>query len=198
MRSFSRLFTHPHSEEFMHNLVFFSSLLLLLARSGHALRGGVRGLRMQEKAADLRYVAPAASDESGQVRNPAVYPTELYPEIEAFESGMLAVGDGRLYYDVSGNPEGVPASSSWRSWCWLSPRCRRFFDPSVFKIVILDQRGSGNSRPNAADDLEAHSLRIRPRSSSKTSRSCVNTSAWIVGALCWAARGAQHSRSRKP
>lgn len=140
----------------MHNLVFFSSLLLLLARSGHALRGGVRGLRMQEKAADLRYVAPAASDESGQVRNPAVYPTELYPEIEAFESGMLAVGDGHeLYYDVSGNPEGVPAiflHGGPGAGC--SPRCRRFFDPSVFKIVILDQRGSGNSRPNAADDLE--------------------------------------------
>ena len=33
-------------------------------------------------------------------------------------------------------------------------RCRRFLT-KFYKIVILDQRGSGNSVPNAADDLDA-------------------------------------------
>ena len=32
-------------------------------------------------------------------------------------------------------------------------RSRRFFDPAVFRIVVFDQRGSGRSTPNAADDL---------------------------------------------
>ena len=36
----------------------------------------------------------------------------------------------------------------------VSPRCRRFFDPKFYKIVIFDQRGSGKSIPNAADDIE--------------------------------------------
>lgn len=69
---------------------------------------------------------------------------------------MLDVGDGhKLYYDVSGNPEGVPAiflHGGPGAGC--SPRCRRFFDPAFYKIVIVDQRGSGKSIPNAADDLE--------------------------------------------
>jgi len=36
----------------------------------------------------------------------------------------------------------------------VSPRSRRFFDPSFYKIIIFDQRGSGKSVPNAADDLK--------------------------------------------
>lgn len=106
---------------------------------------------------DLRYVSPPASDAANQVAFPVKYPTELYPEIEPYESGLLDVGDGhKLYYDVSGNPDGVPAiflHGGPGAGC--SPRCRRFFDPKFYKIVILDQRGSGNSVPNAADDLDA-------------------------------------------
>ena len=105
---------------------------------------------------DLRYVSPPASDSANQVANPVSYPTNLYPEIEPYAEGMLDVGDGhRLYYDVSGNPDGVPAiflHGGPGAGC--SPRCRRFFDPKVYKIVILDQRGSGKSEPNAADDLQ--------------------------------------------
>jgi len=107
--------------------------------------------------ADLRYVSPPSSDAAGQVAKPAKYPRELYPEIECSESGLLSVGDGHeLYYDVSGNPDGIPAiflHGGPGAGC--SPRSRRFFDPAAFKIVVLDQRGSGRSAPNAADDLEA-------------------------------------------
>ena len=81
---------------------------------------------------------------------------DLYPQIEANESGFLDVGDGhKLYYDVSGNTRGVPAvflHGGPGAGC--SPRCRRFFDPATYKIVVFDQRGSGRSVPNAADDLE--------------------------------------------
>lgn len=105
---------------------------------------------------DLRFVSPPASDAANAVASPLTYPIGLYPEIEPHDQGMLDVGDGHsLYYDVSGNPDGVPAiflHGGPGAGC--SPRCRRFFDPSFYKIVILDQRGSGNSKPNAADNLE--------------------------------------------
>jgi proline iminopeptidase len=127
-------------------------------------RVGVTSLLLTTRAAalslkttpDLRYVSPPASDAANQVAAPVKYPVGLYPEIEPFEEGMLDVGDGhKLYYDVSGNPDGVPCvflHGGPGAGC--SPRCRRFFDPAFYKIVILDQRGSGKSTPNAADDLE--------------------------------------------
>jgi len=67
------------------------------------------------------------------------------------------VGDGhRLYYDVSGNPDGIPALFLHGGpGAGTSPRVRCFFDPAIYKIVLLDQRGSGKSIPNAADDLQA-------------------------------------------
>jgi len=118
---------------------------------------GTAAMVLAPKQPDLRYVSQPASDAANQVANPASYPVGLYPELEAYESGLLDVGDGHsLYYDVSGNPEGVPAiflHGGPGAGC--SPRCRRFFDPRFYKIVIVDQRGSGNSVPNAADDLEA-------------------------------------------
>ena len=99
---------------------------------------------------------PAASDAANQAVTPAKYPRELYPEIEAHDSGMLRVGDGHaLYYDVSGNPDGVPAIFLHGGpGGGISPRSRRFFDPAFFRIVIFDQRGSGKSQPNAAEDLQ--------------------------------------------
>ena len=105
--------------------------------------------------ADLRYVSLAASDAANQVANPVAYPRDLYPEIEPFETGYLDVGNHKLYYDLSGNPNGVPCiflHGGPGAGC--SPRSRRFFDPAYYKIVILDQRGSGKSIPNAADDLD--------------------------------------------
>lgn len=107
-------------------------------------------------APDLRYVSPPASDSAGQVSRPAAYPQDLYPEIDPYDTGMLEVGDGhKLYYDVSGNPDGVPVVFLHGGpGGGVSPRCRRFFDPKFYRIVIFDQRGSGKSIPNAADDLD--------------------------------------------
>lgn len=78
---------------------------------------------------------------------------ELYPPIEPYETGQLIVGDGqRLYWEQSGNPDGKPvvflhggpggATSPWH---------RRFFDPAVYRIILLDQRGCGQSTPHASD-----------------------------------------------
>jgi len=117
---------------------------------------GVKSLANPSKMADMTYVSPPASDASNQVATPVQYPRELYPELEAFDEGFLDVGDGhRLYYDVSGNPDGIPSVFLHGGpGAGVSPRVRRFFDPKIYKIVTFDQRGSGKSIPNAADDLE--------------------------------------------
>jgi hypothetical protein len=75
----------------------------------------------------------------------------LYPPIEPFETGMLDVGDGNLvYYEVCGNPEGKPAAvvhGGPGSGCTAGQR--EYFDPDRYRVVLLDQRGCGRSRPHA-------------------------------------------------
>ena len=77
----------------------------------------------------------------------------LFPEIEPFDAGFLDVGDGnRVYWEICGNPEGKPAvvvHGGPGSGC--TPTHRRFFDPSLYRIVLFDQRGSGRSTPHAGD-----------------------------------------------
>ena len=77
----------------------------------------------------------------------------LFPEIEPYETGLLDVGDGNsVYWETCGNPEGKPAlvvHGGPGSGC--TPTHRRFFDPSSYRIVLFDQRGSGRSTPNAGD-----------------------------------------------
>ncbi|MFB8280785.1 prolyl aminopeptidase [Nocardia colli] len=78
----------------------------------------------------------------------------LYPEIEAYDSGMLDVGDGQsMYWEVSGNPDGKPVVFLHGGpGGGTSPAQRRFFDPAAYRIVLLDQRGCGRSTPHLADD----------------------------------------------
>ena len=76
----------------------------------------------------------------------------LFPEIEPYDHGMLAVGDGDLvYWETCGSPRGKPAvvlhggpGSGCTNWN------RRLFDPSAYRIVLFDQRGCGRSTPHAS------------------------------------------------
>jgi proline iminopeptidase len=77
----------------------------------------------------------------------------LYPEIEPYDHGMLAVGDGNeIHWEACGNPQGIaalvlhggPGSGS-------SASARRFFDPERYRIILFDQRGCGRSIPHASD-----------------------------------------------
>lgn len=75
--------------------------------------------------------------------------TALYPEIEPYDSGMLALdGRHRMYHEQSGNPQGVPVVFLHGGpGAGASPAHRRFFDPAHYRIVIFDQRGAGLSTP---------------------------------------------------
>ena len=75
----------------------------------------------------------------------------LYPEIEPYDVGQLKVSDlHTLYYEQSGNPNGKPVVFLHGGpGGGTNPKCRRFFDPSVYRIVLFDQRGCGKSTPHA-------------------------------------------------
>ena len=72
-----------------------------------------------------------------------------FPPIEPYASGLLDVGDAQqIYWECCGNPHGKAAlflHGGPGSGC--SPGQRRFFDPSLYRAVLLDQRGCGRSRP---------------------------------------------------
>jgi proline iminopeptidase len=76
----------------------------------------------------------------------------LYPPIEPYESGMLDVGDGhRLYWELSGNPDGKPVVFLHGGpGGGSSPDHRRQFNPDKYKTLVFDQRGCGRSTPYAS------------------------------------------------
>jgi proline iminopeptidase len=76
---------------------------------------------------------------------------DLYPEIEPYDQGMLPVSPVHtLYYEQSGNPEGLPVVFLHGGpGGGTTPDYRRFFDPAAYRIVLFDQRGSGQSTPHA-------------------------------------------------
>ena len=86
--------------------------------------------------------------------------TPLYPPIEPYASGLLDVGDGQqLYWEECGTPDGKPVvflHGGPGGGC--TPGVRRFFDPARYRVVLLDQRGCGRSRPHASEtgDLSAN------------------------------------------
>lgn len=76
---------------------------------------------------------------------------EFYPEIEPYKKGHLQVSDiHSLYWEESGNPQGQPVLFLHGGpGGGTAPMHRRFFDPKHYRIILFDQRGSGNSTPSA-------------------------------------------------
>lgn len=75
----------------------------------------------------------------------------LYPEIDVYDSGFLAV-DSRhqLYFEQCGNPQGKPVVMLHGGpGAGCSAKIRRFHDPAHYRIILFDQRGSGRSTPHA-------------------------------------------------
>jgi proline iminopeptidase len=80
----------------------------------------------------------------------------MFPNIEPFEGGMLAVGDSQeIYWECSGNPKGRPAVYLHGGpGSGSAPQNRRYFDPAIYKIILTDQRGCGRSRPRVGEISE--------------------------------------------
>ena len=75
-----------------------------------------------------------------------------YPPIKPYQVWSLAVSSVHtLYVEESGNPTGLPVlfiHGGPGAGASESDRC--FFDPSIYRIVVFDQRGCGRSTPHAS------------------------------------------------
>ena len=93
----------------------------------------------------------------------------LFPAIEPYRGGMLELDRGhRLYWEESGNAQGVPVVFLHGGpGAGASPVHRQFFDPAHYRIVVFDQRGAGRSTPlgnlegNTTPDLIGDMERLR-------------------------------------
>ena len=77
----------------------------------------------------------------------------LYPPIEPYASGMLAVSDGnQIHWEASGTEAGTPALAVHGGpGSGSVPGMRRPFNPDKYRVVLFDQRGCGRSTPHASD-----------------------------------------------
>eukprot|EP00455_Lapot_gusevi_P023711 TRINITY_DN2460_c0_g1_i1.p1 TRINITY_DN2460_c0_g1~~TRINITY_DN2460_c0_g1_i1.p1 ORF type:complete len:373 (-),score=115.71 TRINITY_DN2460_c0_g1_i1:84-1067(-) len=75
----------------------------------------------------------------------------LYPPIEPYSTGRLRVSDlHEVYYEECGNPQGNPVVFLHGGpGGGINAFYRQFFDPQAYRIVLLDQRGAGQSTPFA-------------------------------------------------
>ena len=93
----------------------------------------------------------------------------LFPPIAPEATHRIDVGNGHdLYVEDCGNPDGIPVVFLHGGpGAGSSPLHRRMFDPDLFRVILFDQRGSGQSRPfgevenNTTQDLIADIEKIR-------------------------------------
>lgn len=89
--------------------------------------------------------------------------TALYPPITAYEKGFLKVSNiHTIAYSLYGNPHGKPVLFVHGGpGGGTHPGMARYFDPKVYKIILVDQRGCGDSTPfaNLEDNTTYDSVR---------------------------------------
>ena len=111
-----------------------------------------------------------------------------YPEIEPYERGELAVGDGNLiYWETCGNPNGKPAlflHGGPGAGC--TPGARRYFDPAAYRIVLFDQRGCGRSEPLVSERSHlAYNTTAHLIGDIEALREHLHVDAWVVLGVSW-------------
>ncbi|AXA34352.1 prolyl aminopeptidase [Francisella adeliensis] len=75
----------------------------------------------------------------------------LYPEIEPYNKELLKVSDlHTIFFEECGNPKGKPVVFVHGGpGGGIQPSYRRYFNPDKYRIVLVDQRGCGQSTPFA-------------------------------------------------
>lgn len=110
----------------------------------------------------------------------------LHPPIDPFDQRMIDVGDGhKVYVEQSGRKDGMPVvvlHGGPGGGC--SPAMRRYFDPSVYRVILFDQRGCGRSRPHAA---VTHNTTWHLVSDIERIRTLLDIKTWAVFGGSWGA-----------
>jgi len=108
----------------------------------------------------------------------------LYEPIEPYQHSYLKVSDTHnIYYEQCGNPDGVPAVFLHGGpGAGLIPDYRRYFDPNGYRVVLFDQRGSGQSTPHASleDNTTWHLI-----SDIEAIRENLGIETWVVFGGSW-------------
>jgi len=109
---------------------------------------------------------------------------EFYPPIEPYTHGMLRADETHeLYWEQSGNPDGVPVIFLHGGpGGGTNGLHRRFFDPDHYRIILFDQRGCGRSKPfaNITDNTTGHLV-----DDIETLRRHLQIESWIVFGGSW-------------
>lgn len=76
---------------------------------------------------------------------------QMYPEIEPYSTGFLKVSElHTIYFEEAGNPKGKPVVFLHGGpGGGIISNYRRYFNPEKWRIILLDQRGCGQSKPFA-------------------------------------------------
>lgn len=109
---------------------------------------------------------------------------KLYAPIEARRSGFIRAGKlHRVYWEESGNPEGIPVIALHGGpGGGSSPEMRRFFDPDIYRIILMDQRGCGRSTPTS--ELEENTTWALIEDIEQV-RAMLNIDRWVVFGGSW-------------
>lgn len=108
----------------------------------------------------------------------------LFPDINPYASGYIDVSHGHhLYWEQCGNPEGTPILFLHGGpGGGTSPHHRRLFDPNFYRIILMDQRGSGKSTPHASIN---HNTRRDLVADIETLRAHLNIDRWHIFGGSW-------------
>lgn len=107
-----------------------------------------------------------------------------YPPIEPYKTGHLSVsGNHKIYWEESGRPDGLPVlfvHGGPGSGTEPSHRC--YFNPQIYRIILVDQRGCGKSVPHSS--LENNTTWDLV-SDFEILRAQLNISSWVVFGGSW-------------
>lgn len=108
----------------------------------------------------------------------------LYPAIEPYRTRRLPVeAPHEVYIEESGNPDGLPVlflHGGPGAGCLAFHR--RFFDPAIYRIILFDQRGAGQSTPHA--ELHGNTTQALV-SDIELIREALGIEAWVVFGGSW-------------
>lgn len=128
-----------------------------------------------------------------------------YPKSEPYDTGYLEVGDGhQLFYQQYGNKNGpavLLVHGGPGGGIDIGDNYTRLHDPSYFRIIAVDQRGCGQSKPHVADDTKKALRNNTPDKLAddfEVLREHLQISRWHVFGYSWGACLAPYYALRHP